>query len=551
MNPTRRAKTTPQRRTRTSRGNTRRRASEHEARRGETEKGLLGMEAELRTTAIAGLPVLNNRESTLQPVGFRGALTIFIVCAALLVVAPPAKAADPVIAAGGDIACRTSDSVTSDKCRQQYTADLLTNAGLAKLLPLGDLQYDTGLVGSSGAYDPTWGTPGLKSISRPVIGNHESRSDYYDYFNGSGNSNGPAGPRNLGYYSYDVGAWHLIALNSNCATSTDQVSCATGSPQEQWLRNDLAANAGKCTLAYFHHARFSSGHDGDNVFMQPIWQALYDYEADVVLAAHSHDYERFAPMDANGNRDSVGGIREFVVGTGGAFFTGISNIRPNSDVHQNNTYGVLKLTLHPGSYDWEFVPESGRSFTDSGSTNCHHGSSGGGTPTTGVGLVTEANGKKTLSYVADPNQTNNVTVTLLGTTYTVRDPGFPSMGDMDGSGGCSVIGSTATCPASSVTMIRADTRDRDDSVLVSAATDSVLFGGDGADTLTSDGGKDQLEGSNGNDVLDAGAGDDLLDGGAGNDTLTGGAGTDTADYSSASSAVTIDLSLTASQASGG
>jgi Ca2+-binding RTX toxin-like protein len=509
------------------------------------------MEAELGTTAVGDWPRLSNREPSPRLLGsFREALTILISVAALLIAATSAKA-DPMIAAAGDIACRSSDSVTADKCRQQYTANLLSNAGLSKVLPLGDLQYDTGLVGSSGAYGPTWGPSSVKSISAPVIGNHESRSDYYDYFNGSGNSNGPAGPRNLGYYSYDVGSWHLIALNSNCATSTDQISCAAGSPQEQWLRNDLSGNAGKCTLAYFHHARFSSGHDGDNVFMQPIWQSLYDAEADVVLAAHSHDYERFAPMDANGNRDSAGGIREFVVGTGGAFFTGISNIRPNSDVHQNNTYGILKLTLHPGSYDWEFVPESGRSFSDSGTANCHHGSSGGGTPTTGAGLINDGTGKKTLSYVANTGQTNNVTVTLSGGNYTLKDPGFQNMGDTDGAGGCSVSGSTATCPASGVTLIRVDTRDRDDSALVSAATDSVLLGGDGADSLTSDGGKDQLEGANGNDTLDAGAGNDLLDGGPGDDTMTGGAGTDTVDYSSAGAGVSVNLSFTTPQATGG
>jgi acid phosphatase type 7 len=461
----------------------------------------------------------------------------------------PALAADPVVAAAGDIACRKTDTVTADKCRQQFTADLL--GGVTRILPLGDLQYDTGLIGSSGAYGTTWGASGLKSITRPVIGNHESKSDYYDYFNGSGASDGPAGPRNSGWYSYDVGSWHLIALNSNCATAGDQVSCAAGSTQEQWLRDDLAANSGKCTLAYFHHARFSSGHDGDNLFMQPIWQALYDAQADVVLAAHSHNYERFAPMDSNGNRDTGRGVREFVVGTGGAFWTGISNIRPNSEVHQNDTYGVLKLTLHPASYDWDFVPEAGRSFTDSGSQNCHNASGGGGTtPTTGAGIFNEG-GKKVLSYFADPSQANDVRVSLSGSTYTITDPAFPGMGDTDGAGGCTVSGSTATCPASGVSLIRVETRDRDDRVLVAAATDSVLLGGDGNDTLTSDGGKDQLEGSNGNDALDGGANDDLLDGGVGNDSMAGGAGGDTADYSTASSAVTVNLGITTPQATGG
>jgi chitodextrinase len=298
----------------------------------------------------------------------------FLVVVAGLVLAAgsssTAQAADPVIAAAGDIACASS-SVGSSTCHQKATSDLLVNAGLANVLPLGDNQYDSGSLSAYNSYyNPAWGR--VKSITRPVLGNHEnSGSGYFDYFNGSGNSNGPAGQRGKGYYSYDVGSWHLIALNSNC----DRVACAAGSTQEQWLRADLAAHPNSCTLAYFHHARFSSGHDGDNVFMQPIWQALYDARADIVLAGHSHNYERLAPMNANGNLDRVSGIRHFVVGTGGAFFTGVSNARPNSEVRQNSTYGVLKLTLHPTSYDWRFVPEAGKTFTDSGSESCR----GGGT----------------------------------------------------------------------------------------------------------------------------------------------------------------------------
>ena len=149
-------------------------------------------------------------------------------------------------------------------------------------------------------------------------------------------NNGPAGERGKGYYSYDVGSWHLIALNSNCS----RVPCNAGSAQEQWLRADLAANPRTCTLAYWHHPRFSSGHDGDGTFMQDIWKALYDRDADLVLVGHSHNYERFAPMTASGALDRTRGIREFVVGTGGAFFTGVSGARPNSEVRQNNTFGV-------------------------------------------------------------------------------------------------------------------------------------------------------------------------------------------------------------------
>jgi acid phosphatase type 7 len=296
----------------------------------------------------------------------------------MLAFTPVAKAADPVIAAAGDIGCDPSDSRynngngTADACRQKYTSDLLVGAGLTSVLPLGDNQYDDGTLAKFQAvYGPTWGR--VKSITRPVAGNHEPNASdgyatgYFDYFNGAGNSNGPAGERGKGYYSFDIGGWHLIALNSNCA----QVPCSAGSTQEQWLRADLAAHPNSCTIAYWHHARFSSGHDGDNTFVQSFWQALYEGGADIVLNGHSHDYERFAPMNAGGNLDNARGIREFVVGTGGAFWTGLADPKPNSMVRQNIVYGVLKITLHPGSYDWHFVPEAGKTFTDSGSANCH------------------------------------------------------------------------------------------------------------------------------------------------------------------------------------
>ena len=272
-----------------------------------------------------------------------------------------------VIYAAGDIACAPGDAVTSTKCRQKQTSDIIVREGAARVLALGDLQYNSAsLANLRGSYDRSWGR--FKSITSPAIGNHEGGgSGYYDYFNGSGAASGPAGDRSKGYYSYDVGSWHLIALNSNCA----RVACSAGSAQVQWLRADLAAHPQVCTLAYWHHPRFSSGHDGDGTFMQDIWKTLYDANADLVLVGHSHNYERFAPMNGSGGLDRVRGMREFVIGTGGAFFTGVSSARPNSEVRQNTTYGVLKLVLHPTSYDWRFVPESGRTFSDTGSQACH------------------------------------------------------------------------------------------------------------------------------------------------------------------------------------
>jgi chitodextrinase len=294
-------------------------------------------------------------------------LSVITASAVTLAFASSAFAADPVIFAVGDIACAPGSAQTSTTCHERQTSDIVLAGAAAKALPLGDLQYDSASLSNlQNSYNNTWGR--FKSITTPVIGNHEgSASGYWDYFYGSGVNSGPLGARGKGWYSYNVGAWHLIALNSNC----DRVSCTAGSEQEQWLKADLAANPAACTLAYWHHPRWSSGHDGDGTFMQPMWQDLYNADADVALVGHSHDYERYAPQNASGQLDNARGIREFVVGTGGAFFTGISSARPNSQVRQNNTYGVLKLTLHPTSYDWQFVPEPGKTFTDSGTDSCH------------------------------------------------------------------------------------------------------------------------------------------------------------------------------------
>jgi acid phosphatase type 7 len=303
---------------------------------------------------------------------------------AFLVAAIPANAsADPVIAAAGDIACDPDDPDfngglgSADRCRQKYTSDLLVNAGLSAVLALGDVQYsNSSLSRILASYDPSWGR--VKSITHPALGNHESSgTGYFDYFNGKGVTTGPAGERGKGWYSLDVGSWHLIALNSNCsrpADTTNVVDCSSGSEQEQWLRADLAAHRNTCTLAYWHHPRFSSGHDGDSTFMQALWQDLYDAGVDVALSGHSHNYERFAPQNVTGGLDRANGIRQFVGGGTGAFFTGLSStVKPNSEVRQNKTYGVLKLTLHPTSYDWQFVPEAGKTWTDSGSDLCHGG----------------------------------------------------------------------------------------------------------------------------------------------------------------------------------
>jgi acid phosphatase type 7 len=275
-----------------------------------------------------------------------------------------------ILMAAGDIACRPGASVTATTCRQQSVSDLLVNEPeLTNVLALGDLQYEDGCYSDfvgTGAYNDTWGRK--LSITKPVPGNHEYHdptpcppvaSGYYQYFGAA------AGDPTKGYYSFDLGPWHLIALNS-------EISHTTSSPQVMWLKQDLAAATQPCILAFWHKPRFSSGHHGSATSRAPLWDALYDAGADLVLTGHDHDYERFAPQDKTGQRDDVNGVREFVVGTGGSSHSAFSStIQPNSEVRDATTFGVLKLTLHALSYEWQFVPEAGGIFTDSGSVTCH------------------------------------------------------------------------------------------------------------------------------------------------------------------------------------
>ncbi len=247
-------------------------------------------------------------------------------------------------------------------CRAKATSDLLLNAGVTAVFALGDQQYEKGtLAAFQQSYDPSWGR--LKAITRPVPGNHEyytsGAADYYQYFDAA------AGNPATGYYSFDVGTWHVIALNSAC----EAVACEGGSKQEQWLKADLAAHPAQCTLAFWHHPRFSSqyGVDGRSA---AFWTDLYAAGADVVLNGHSHQYERFALQTPTGAADDSHGIREFIVGTGGKDHHTNGITRVNSRVRNYTTFGVLLLTLRPGEYDWKFVPEAGATFTDIGSTLC-------------------------------------------------------------------------------------------------------------------------------------------------------------------------------------
>jgi hypothetical protein len=405
-----------------------------------------------------------------------------------------ARAADPVIAAAGDIACEPSSSVTNTQCRERYTSDLLVNAGLAAVLPLGDLQYNSASLSNlTNSYDSSWGR--MKSITRPALGNHEgSGSGYFDYFNGVGVNSGPAGERGNGYYSFDVGAWHLIALNSNCS----RVSCSGGSAQERWLRADLASHPSACTLAYWHHPRFSSGHDGDNTFMQPLWQALYEANADLALTGHSHDYERFAPQNASGGLDRARGIRQFVVGTGGAFFTGISTAHANSEVRQNSTYGVLMITLHPTSYSWRFAPEAGRSFTDSGNESCHD--SKGPIPPAPLAPSLPSGSPAP----GDPSAGG-------------PSPAFP--GSRSGASGSPSAG-IALVPR---TGLQAAGEDAVTCTIIGSEGKDRLRGTTAGDVICGLGGHDRIRGGDGDDIIIGGGGKDRLGGGRGDDRLYGNA----------------------------
>jgi len=277
-----------------------------------------------------------------------------------------------LIATAGDIACDPASpsynggAGTSTLCRQRYTSDLLVNAGVTAVLTLGDNQYENGAYEKFlASYEPSWGR--VKAMTYPAPGNHEyqtpAAAGYFRYFGAA------AGDPSKGYYSYDIGTWHLVALNSNCG---DIGGCGPGSPQEQWLRADLAANSEACTLAYWHHPLFSSGAYRPGISsVKPLFQALYDYNADVVFVGHDHNYERFAPQDPNGALDIARGLRQFIVGTGGKSLYGQGVAIANSEVRNSDTYGVLKVRLTSTGYEWQFVPEAGRNFTDSGSSACH------------------------------------------------------------------------------------------------------------------------------------------------------------------------------------
>jgi acid phosphatase type 7 len=303
---------------------------------------------------------------------------------AVKITGPLLPPSDPVLVAAGDIACDPLSPTfngglgSSTSCRQKIVSDLIVNdPQVSTVAVLGDIQYYCGGAAAFAAsYNLSWGR--FRTFTRPAVGNHEyipsssttpatdcdptgQAAGYFGYFGAL------AGAPSQGYYSYNLGTWHIIVLNSNCPQAG---GCSPGTPQDVWLQADLAANPVACTLAYWHIPLWSSGgRAAQNT--RTLTQRLYNANVDVVLAGHDHIYERFAPQDPNGVLDTTRGIRAFVVGTGGSNHTTIPGVAANSEVRNGDTFGVLRLTLHPGSYDWRFVPEPGKTFTDTGTDSCH------------------------------------------------------------------------------------------------------------------------------------------------------------------------------------
>jgi acid phosphatase type 7 len=295
----------------------------------------------------------------------RTATGVIMATVAVLLIAwgcvPQPTPSAEVVAAGDIAKCSTQ--------ADEATAELVEGID-GTVLALGDEAYPRGSTANfEKCYGPSWGR--FKERTKPVPGNHEYYTEgargYFEYFGEA------AGDREEGYYSYDLGSWHVVALNSNCGEG--EIRCGPGSAQTKWLKEDLAANdQALCTLAYMHHPRFSSGqkHGSSAGGVKELWEVLYEADADVVLSGHEHNYERFAAQDPQGRADPQRGIRQFVVGTGGAAENyPIGNLMENTEVYNDETDGVLRLTLEENAYEWRFVPVEGESFTDSGSTGCH------------------------------------------------------------------------------------------------------------------------------------------------------------------------------------
>jgi hypothetical protein len=289
--------------------------------------------------------------------------------AAVAFIVVPPTGSDPVVLAAGDIAW-------CEQTGDEATAALLDGFPSATVLTLGDNAYEFGTPSEySNCYAPSWGR--AKARTRPALGDHDyadgadpKATGYFGYFGSQLAAFGSsATDPSRGWYSFDVGTWHVVVLNADCDLASKP---CTVSQQESWLRADLAAHPATCTLAVVPSPRFSSGViHGSNTGMTAYWQALYDYGVEFALSGDDHLYERFAPLTASGAVDPTHGIRQFVVGTGGRSHYTFGTIQPNSEARNDNTFGVVKLTLRPTGYEWQFLPQAGKTFTDAGAGTCH------------------------------------------------------------------------------------------------------------------------------------------------------------------------------------
>jgi hypothetical protein len=269
-----------------------------------------------------------------------------------------------VLIGAGDVAfCGDAPEYQGD---EQTAALIETQLALypnATVFIPGDVVYGEGtMVELKNCFGPSWGR--FKDRIRPVPGNHDyttaGAAPYYEYFGAA------AGEPGKGYYSYDLGDWHIVGLNSNC----NDVACGPDSQQAAWFLEDLKSNSKTCTLAYWHHPRFSSGIAGGSGAVKTFWRTAVDNGADVVVNGHDHDYERFDPIDKDG-KASPDGVRLFIVGTGGGVLRDFGEIKPNSEVRIDHTHGVIVFKLFPDSYEWTFLSADGQDVSDSGSGVCH------------------------------------------------------------------------------------------------------------------------------------------------------------------------------------
>lgn len=322
---------------------------------------------------------------------------------------PPPRDTIEVMVGAGDIAnCRWDED-------EQTAALIDTIAGT--VFTLGDNAYDHGTPEDfANCYDPNWGR--FRDRTRPVIGNHDYETafaaGYFTYFGVS------AGEPDEGYYSYDLGSWHVVVLNSN-------ITSHATSAQVAWLRADLAATNKRCVIAMWHHPRFSSGQHGSWEAMRPFWEVLYEFGAEIVLNGHDHLYERFGPQTPAGAPDPDYGIRQFVVGTGGRSNYSFVGAEPNSEVRRTGTAGVLKLTLRNSTYSWQFIPVAGQTFTDTGDGTCHapNPNPPPPPPPPASTVVLSAAGNIGDCSGSEDNDTGAILDTLPGYVLTLGDNAFP------------------------------------------------------------------------------------------------------------------------------